>query len=472
MASAEKSVNEIQKFWKTVFQQTDLTQKLMKIAENNNPLTNFEFDLSGYGKVWITAKPAVPLGTNFMSDVFITDASVEIGGQYTGFVKVLPSNSSRLAAGFIGGSYQRESIVYQQWLPELKEIRYSKNLTNFEVPLNVAEAYFVNFALSNDGNRLENETVCVLEDLKRKGYRMTSSARSAEGIDFNHAKVALVTYANYHALSVANQRRFVKSDGSRDFPSSYEIFRKDPNYINPAIVYRTIVLPQYIKVLRHFQQGEVADWLDGLLPDLEKIWNWESFVDSGPLTCLLHGDSWNNNILFRYPSEASNEPEEMALIDWQIARLGHPSHDLGYFLFSSTSSNFRKQHLDELFTEYFTALSIALGKLGIDLSKEGYSQAKFLEEVKQRYILMMMIALFILPILLDDSKAKDHTLKNENAISKNSDKPVQQEDQSQELDEEGTKNGWQSLFEFNSVISNPLLSQRIVELITDVKDML
>lgn len=291
--------------------------------------------------------------------------------------------------------------------------------------------------------------MCVLEDLKRKGYRMTSSARSAEGIDFNHAKVALVTYANYHALSVANQRRFVKSDGSRDFPSSYEIFRKDPNYINPAIVYRTIVLPQYIKVLRHFQQGEVsslqfinyfilshlisavstqvADWLDGLLPDLEKIWNWESFVDSGPLTCLLHGDSWNNNILFRYPSEASNEPEEMALIDWQIARLGHPSHDLGYFLFSSTSSNFRKQHLDELFTEYFTALSIALGKLGIDLSKEGYSQAKFLEEVKQRYILMMMIALFILPILLDNSKAKDHTLKNENAISKNSDKPVQQE---------------------------------------------
>ncbi|KAI9562119.1 hypothetical protein GHT06_013084 [Daphnia sinensis] len=472
MASAEKSVNEIQNFWKTVFQQTDLIQQLMKIAENHKPLINSEFDLSGYGKISITAKPAVPLGTNFMSDVFITDATVETGGQYTGFVKVLPSNPSRLAAGFIGGSYQRESIVYQQWLPELKEIRHSKNLTNFEVPLNVAEAYFVNLALSNDGNRLENETVCVLEDLKRKGYRMTSSARSVEGIDFNHAKVALVTYANYHALSVANQRRFIKSDGSRDFPSSYEIFRKDPNYINPAIVYRTIVLPQYIKVLRHFQQGEVADWLDGLLPDLEKIWNWESFMDSGPLTCLLHGDSWNNNILFRYPSETSNEPEEMVLIDWQIARFGHPSHDLGYFLFSSTSSNFRKQHLDELFKEYFAALSIALGKLGIDLSEEGYNQAKFLEEVKQRYILMMMIALFILPILLDDSKAKDHTLKNENSISKDSEKPVQQEDQSKELDEEGTKNGWQSLFEFNSVISNPLLSQRIVELITDVKEML
>jgi hypothetical protein len=39
------------------------------------------------------------------------------------------------------------------------------------------------------------------------------------------------------------------------------------------------------------------------------------------------------------------------------------------------------------------------------------------------------------------------------------------------LDEEGTKSGWQSLFEFDTVIGNPLLSQRIVELITDVKDM-
>lgn len=100
--------------------------------------------------------------------------------------------------------------------------------------------------------------MCVLEELKSKGYRMATTARSADGVDLNHAKVALITYANYHALSVANQRRLVKSDGPGDFPSAYEIFRKDPNYISPAIVYRTIVLPQYIKVLRHFQREEVS----------------------------------------------------------------------------------------------------------------------------------------------------------------------------------------------------------------------
>jgi len=154
------------------------------------------------------------------------------------------------------------------------------------------------------------------------------------------------------------------------------------------------------------------------LPELDKIWNWESFLESGPLTCLLHGDSWNNNLLFRYLNETSEKPEEMLLIDWQIARCGHPSHDLGYFFFSSTSSSFRKQHLDELLDEYYAALSSALVKLDIDLKSEGYSQEQFIQETKQRYILMMMIALFILPILLDSSKAIDHTLKNDEILQK------------------------------------------------------
>lgn len=173
-------------------------------------------------------------------------------------LQVLPSNPSRLAAGFIGGSYHREYVVYQQWIPELKEIRSSKNLTNSEIPLNVAESYFVNFVLSEDGSRLKNETVFVMEELKSKGYRMASTARSANGIDLNHAQCALRTYANYHALSIANMRRLVKSDGPSNFPLPYEIFRKDPNYIKPATVYRTIVLPNYIKVLRHFRQEEVS----------------------------------------------------------------------------------------------------------------------------------------------------------------------------------------------------------------------
>lgn len=131
-----------------------------------------------------------------------------------------------------------------------------------DVPLSVADAYFVNLVFSEDRSTLEKETVYVLEDLKSKGYRMSASARTATGIDFKHAETALKTYANYHALSIANLRKYKSNDdcngGSYDFPPSYEIFLKDPNYINPASVYQTIVLPSYSKILRHFHQNEVS----------------------------------------------------------------------------------------------------------------------------------------------------------------------------------------------------------------------
>ena len=117
--------------------------------------------------------------------------------------------------------------------------------------------------------------------------------------------------------------------------------------------------------------------------------------------------------MFRYATDNSNQPEEMLLIDWQMARFGHPAHDLGYFLFSSTSSEFRRHHLDTLLNEYFTILHAALLKIGIDLSEEGYNREQFMTETKQRYVLMMMFPLFILPILLDASKAVDHTLKDQ-----------------------------------------------------------
>lgn len=86
---------------------------------------------------------------------------------------------------------------------------------------------------------------------------MSTLAKTTSGIDLMHAKTALRTYAGYHALSIANLRRLRVDDGSYKLPSSYEIFLKDPNYISPATVYRSIVLPEYIKLLRHFQYQEV-----------------------------------------------------------------------------------------------------------------------------------------------------------------------------------------------------------------------
>lgn len=170
---------------------------------------------------------------------------------------MLPSNPSRVAAGFIGGSYHREYAVYKQWLDELTNIKSSHGLDERDIPLNVARANYVNLSLSKDGTSLLNDTVFALEELKSKGYRMSPQGNGVQGINLAHAELAIQTYANYHALSIANMRKYKKDDGTYTFPEMYEVFLKDPNYIHPAGVYGTIVLPSYVKILRHLEKNEV-----------------------------------------------------------------------------------------------------------------------------------------------------------------------------------------------------------------------
>lgn len=86
--ASQDNLKEKQEFWKAVFQQSELTQQLMDLKGSD--LTHFQFELSGIGEVHVTAKPAVPLGTNFMSDVFTVQASLE-NAKHTGFVKVTHS---------------------------------------------------------------------------------------------------------------------------------------------------------------------------------------------------------------------------------------------------------------------------------------------------------------------------------------------------------------------------------------------
>lgn len=74
-------------FWSALFQETDLSSKLM-CQDPSVQLIEHDFTLTSFGEVHISAKPAVPLGTNFMSDVFIITASFP-SKEFTSFVKVI-----------------------------------------------------------------------------------------------------------------------------------------------------------------------------------------------------------------------------------------------------------------------------------------------------------------------------------------------------------------------------------------------
>jgi len=446
------------KFWNDLFQK-EKPQHLVEFLSHNE---SFITELDNYGKITIKVNRGAALGENFMSDVHILTALIQ-DCQFTTFVKVLPSNPANRSAVCLGKWFDREISVYRDWLPMLEEIRNANGLDSELIPISTALCYFANLSHSNEGDGYLDDTVVTIEELKSQGFSMLEPSLCHE---LEYTQLAMKTYANYHSLSIVGLRKWANPDGSFSLPKSLESFGKTPYYVHPPGIYGSMVLPNYSKVMRHLQYPEAAQWLDDLIPKLEHIWSWDDFIQAGPLTCVLHGDAWSNNLLFHHSTSDGGRPTEMIIIDWQIARCGHPSIDILFYIFSGTSASFRKQHLANLLHLYWSTLNHNLGLLGVDLTAEGYDEERFIRETHQRCVLAMLMAFFILPITLDRTKACQ--LARETKEMKDED--VQRETHPEAF-EDTQKKSWDNLFLPETILENQALCQRLAQLIIDARQL-
>ena len=100
----------------------------------------------------------------------------------------------------------------------------------------------------------------------------------------------------------------------------------------------------------------------------------DTLQTSGPLACILHGDFWNNNMLFKYddgcrdnPSNRKPRPVSVKMVDFQISRIGSPISDVLYFLYSSTTAELRKSHMKEWLQLYYDVLTADLKLLDVPI---------------------------------------------------------------------------------------------------------
>lgn len=92
------------------------------------------------------------------------------------------------------------------------------------------------------------------------------------------------------------------------------------------------------------------------------------------LKTLVHGDLWHNNVFINTTSKS------VKFGSWQLSHLGSAATDLCFFLCSSTTTSFRKDHWDRIIRFYYDKYALRLGTL--EPSKVIPSFEDFMVDVK------------------------------------------------------------------------------------------
>lgn len=111
-------------------------------------------------------------------------------------------------------------------------------------------------------------------------------------------------------------------------------------------------------------------------------------------------------MLFRYDdgchdslSNRTPRPVAVRMVDFQISRIGNPTSDVLYFLYSSTRAETRKEHMIEWLQLYYDVLTGDLELL--DVPNQGYTFDKFMKECRERSEMWMLYGGMVMGMVLN-----------------------------------------------------------------------
>ncbi|EFX81341.1 hypothetical protein DAPPUDRAFT_242233 [Daphnia pulex] len=413
MTCEVESLAERQAFWKTLFEEEKLTSQLASLATKHVDHGVTYYDMTQYGQIHVKVESGSALGDNFQSDTFIVTVQMLCDtGEKTlsTFIKVLPSNIFIRKSVCKYRVHQREINIYQNFFKLLREIHRPDN----EIPLDVPDVYYSHIEDIIPGETDGSGTCILLENLKAEGYRM---ADKVEGADYQHCHMALTSLAHYHALTLS----------------------------------------------------ALVEWVTSFTSRISEVILVDTLESSGPLGCILHGDYWINNILFKYDVKETNIPVSLKMLDFQTSRIGHPLSDVLYFFYSSTKPETREKHMLVLLRQYFNKLTDDLQLLSVSL--DDYTWQDFLSDYKKRSLMLMFMGIMVLSFVLNKktlTKLDEMDAEERLKEPKVSDEEKVKGESGMSLDvEESMRNMMSS----QKLSDNPVLTDRILRLIDEVKTL-
>ncbi|KAL0871633.1 hypothetical protein ABMA27_004159 [Loxostege sticticalis] len=315
-------------------------------------------------------------GTNYLGE--ITEVEI-IGETIIGakeiriFVKTKPSDGSIIKLLSINDVYSRELYAYKELSETYKQLQEEAN-----VPYEERYTFIKCYEESNI------DTI-ILEDIGKLGY---VNWNRLEIISIDFAQKCIKQLAKFHALS------FVLEKDKLDYFNCNIKLLKYPFIFNDEYV--AFLKNMYETCINHLE-GEYKAKLESVLDICEKYYQFVN--NSSVIRCLCHGDYRAMNIMMKYNN---GEPSDVIPLDYQFIFYGSPVIDILYFIFGSTDSKFRREHLQNLKNLYHETMKEFLEYFKMDINLY-YPRKEFDKAYEESLEFGLMVAVWYLPVNLADS---------------------------------------------------------------------
>lgn len=121
------------------------------------------------------------------------------------------------------------------------------------------------------------------------------------------------------------------------------------------------------------------------------------YINTEQWAAAAHGDCWTNNMLFQY--DEGGKPTTVCLVDLQCTRVCCIMTDIVYYLYTSTTTEFRKEHLEEMLKWYYTKFTEYCEILKVK-PFPGFTWDNFQRKYHRSKMLGLLFATFCLPFML------------------------------------------------------------------------